>query len=208
MLAPFLPLLMQIGPAPSPLVLPDLPIPRARPAENAPGAAAAPLSAAASEAIAGNQAVVAGDYPRALALFRSARAKAAGLPGGAQLGAGIALDEARALVALDRAAEALPLLAEARAVLAGDVEAWTVSALAARRAGDLAQAQAFIEKAVERAPGNAAAGLEAGLIAYYAGRPDAARTSWESVRTTSPDSPEAVAATRYLAALTEEEAAR
>lgn len=149
-------------------------------------------------ALAGNSALAAGDPVGALALLDAARNDAAGA--GALAGE-IAADRARALVALDRLAEAALALGEARAANPGDGYAWLLSATLSRRQGDLASAQAQIEKAAELAPRDPAVGLEAGVIAALGGNEDAARRSFQSVIALAPESEPAKVAETYLAQL-------
>lgn len=150
--------------------------------------------------MAGNAALAKGDAEAALGILDSAGAdaKAAGDSG---LAGDVAIDRARALVALDREAEAQAALAEARAALPGSAEAWLLSATLSRRLGDIAAAQQQIERAAELLPIDADIGLEAGRIAYVAGREEAARKSWQSVVDAAPDSAAAATARSYLAQL-------
>lgn len=149
-------------------------------------------------ALAGNSALVAGDAAKALALLDAARGEAGGT--GALAGE-IAGDRARALVALNRPAEAALALGEARAANPGDAQAWLLSATLSRRQGELAAAQAQIEKAATLAPRDPAIGLEAGVIAALGGNDAAARKSFESVLTLAPESEQAAQARAYLAQL-------
>ncbi|HEU4820927.1 MAG TPA: tetratricopeptide repeat protein [Qipengyuania sp.] len=146
-------------------------------------------------ALAGNAALAAGDAAKALALLDAARGEAAESGG---MAAEIALDRARALVALNRPAEAMLALGEARAANPGDAQAWLLSAALSRRQGDLVSAQAQIEKAATLAPRDPAVGLEAGVIAALAGNDGAARQSFESVIALAPESEQAAAAKSYL----------
>lgn len=149
-------------------------------------------------ALAGNAALAAGDAEGALGAFDQATADAAGQP---RLAGEIALDSARALVALGNEAEAAEALAAAREALPSDPQVWLLSATLSRRLGDLAAAQAQIVRAAELDPRSRAVGLEAGVIAVLAGQDEAARKSWQSVVDASPDSPEAEIARGYLAQL-------
>jgi cytochrome c-type biogenesis protein CcmH/NrfG len=108
---------------------------------------------------------------------------------------------ARALVSLDRAAEAQSALAEARRLAPGDAEVFLLSATLARRGQDLKAAQGFIETAALLDPVDPRIGLEAGVIAVLGGRDDAARKSWQSVIAAAPDSAPARSARAYLAQL-------
>ncbi len=151
-------------------------------------------------AMAGNAALAADAPDRALAALDPARAEVKGLASPA-LEARIALDRARALVALKRDAEAQDALADARNAAPASAEAWLLSATLSRRRGNLAEAQARIERAAALLPIDPAIGLEAGVIAVLASRDDAARRSWQSVLTAAPDSAEAATARTYLAQL-------
>ncbi|RDC61259.1 hypothetical protein HME9302_02480 [Alteripontixanthobacter maritimus] len=142
--------------------------------------------------LAGNAALANGDAATALADFGP---YAFGLP----LAGDIALDSARALVALGRLDEAASALAFAREAKAGDAAPFLYSATLARRLDDLAAAQMHIEQAVTLDPLDPAIGLEAGVIAILQGREDAARKSWQSVLDTAPDGAEAEVAKGYLA---------
>lgn len=148
--------------------------------------------------LAGAAALAAGDATRALALLDRARSDAGADP---RLTSDIAVDRARALVALGRLAEARSSLTEARTANAIDPEAWLLSATLSRRANALDTAQGEIERAAALAPGDPAIGLEAGVIAALAGRDAAARRSFESVITLAPQSAEAAAARGYLTQL-------
>ena len=151
-------------------------------------------------ALAGNAALAGGEGATALAALDPAASEAQAA-GDAALGGEIAIDRARALVALARAAEAEAPLAAARAALPGNAQAWLLSATLSRRLGKLAEAQAQIERAAELLPVEPAIGLEAGIIAVLAGRDEAARKSWASVIAAAPESDAAAAARGYLAQL-------
>lgn len=151
-------------------------------------------------AMAGSAALAAAAPERALAELDAARADCAGLAN-PLLEADIALDRARALVALGRDAEADNALADARNANPRSAEAWLLSATLARRMNRLAEAQSRIERAAELLPVDPAIGLEAGVIAVLAGHDDAARKSWQSVLVAGPDSAEAATAKGYLAQL-------
>lgn len=148
-------------------------------------------------AMAGNAALAAGDTQAALAAFESAhdearRAKAAPLAGS------IALDQARALVALGRIDEAASALAEARGAAPENAQTWLLSATLSRRLGKLAEAQGQIERAAVLAPADPEVGLEAGVIAVLGGFSEAARRSWQSVVAAAPSSEAAKTARGYL----------
>ena len=151
-------------------------------------------------AMAGNAALAAAAPDRALTTLDAARAEVKGLASPA-LEARIALDRARALVALKRDAEAQDALADARTAAPANAEAWLLSATLSRRLGNLAEAQARIERAAALLPVDPAIGLEAGVIAVLTGRDEAARKSWQSVLAAAPDSPEAATAKTYIAQL-------
>lgn len=149
-------------------------------------------------ALAGNAALAAGDAEAALGAFDRATADAGGR---GVLAGEIALDSARALVALGDEEGAATALGAARAALPLDPQAWLLSATLSRRTGDLAAAQTQIEKAADLDPRDTAIGLEAGVIAALGGREEAARKSWLSVIEASPASAEAEQARAYLAQL-------
>lgn len=115
----------------------------------------------------------------------------------------IAADRARALVGLGRTADAASALEIARRDAPQLPSAWLLSATLARRTGDLAAAQGFIETAAALAPADPVIGLEAGVIAVLAGRDDAAHASWQSVIAAAPDTAEAEQAKAYLKQLEE-----
>jgi tetratricopeptide (TPR) repeat protein len=155
-------------------------------------------------AMAGNAALAGGDAAAAVDLLlqaeRDARAAQA-----ASLEAIAATDRARALVRLNRGDEALAALDSAAALAPDAAEVWLLKATLLRRLDRLAEAQTAIERAVTLAPGAEGVGpqvaLEAGVIAVLAGRDEAARKSWQSVRDLAPGSAEAATATDYLAQL-------
>lgn len=149
-------------------------------------------------AMAGNAALARGDATAALAALDAAQTDAAG--DGALTG-GIAIDRARALVALKRNDEAESALAEARGASPDNAQAWLLSATLSRRMNKLAEAQAQIEKAAALLPIDPEIGLEAGVIAVLAGHDAAARKSWQSVVAAAPDSDAAATAKGYLAQL-------
>ena len=151
-------------------------------------------------AMAGNAAMAGAKPDSALAALDTAEADAKALSAMPML-ADIAIDRARALVALHREAEAEAALAAARTAGPTNPEAWLLSATLARRQGKLADAQAQIEKAADLLPIDTEIGLEAGVIAALAGHEAAARKSWESVIKAAPDSASARIAKDYLAQL-------
>jgi tetratricopeptide (TPR) repeat protein len=150
--------------------------------------------------MAGNAALADSAPEQALAVLDTAHADALGARNSSLAGE-IAVDRARALVALKHEDEAAAALAEARAANPGDAEAWLLSATLSRRQGKLGEAQTQIEKAGQLQRTDPAIGLEAGVIAVLSGRETAARQSWESVIATAPDSPEATQAKAYVAQL-------
>ena len=147
--------------------------------------------------MAANAALATGSASRALGLLDTAHgeAKAAG---DTRLAAEVAIDRARALVALKRDGEAATALAEARAGSPTTATAWLLSATLLRRQGKLGEAQAMIEKAATLAPLDADVGLEAGVIAVLGRRDDAARRSWQSVISAAPGTEQARTAQQYL----------
>ncbi len=157
-------------------------------------------------AMAGNAALAGGDPARALDLLSGARSEAAAAAS-ADLEAIAAIDEARALVALQRPEEALAALDAAIRLTPQASEGWLLKATLLRRLDRLAEAQTAIETAAGLAPLDIAIGLEAGVIAVLGGREDAARASWQSVIDTQPDSLAAQTAREYLAQLAPEQPA-
>lgn len=151
-------------------------------------------------AMAGNAALADGKPGDALSILAPAAADARQTED-KELLASIALDRARALVALNQPDEAGNALAEARAADPANAQAWLLSATLSRRQNKLIEAQTQIEQAATLAPQDADVGLEAGVIAVLAGRNEAARRSWNSVVATSPDSPQAATAKGYIAQL-------
>ena len=117
------------------------------------------------------------------------------------LTAGLNTDLARALVAANRAPDAVAALAAARDADPSNAQAWLLSATLARRLERLGEAQRHIEYAATLAPRDPAVGLEAGVIAAMAGRAEQARASFNSVIAVAPDSVEADRARTYLSRL-------
>ena len=138
-----------------------------------------------------------GDPARAEAFFAAAAAEAQN-SGDARLAGDIAIDRARAQVALKQNGAAEAGLAAARLGSPDNPEGWLLSATLARRQGQLAEAQRFIEHAAVLAPRDPAVGLEAGVIAVLSGREEAARRSWQSVIAVAPGTPWATTAQGYL----------
>ena len=151
-------------------------------------------------AMAGNAALAQGAFEQALSTLDLARSDAASADD-LRLTGEIAIDRARALVALKREAEAEKALVEARTSTADNPLAWLLSATLSRRQGKLAAAQAQIATAADLAPRDAEIGLEAGVIAMLAGNEAAARRSWQSAIDTAPSSEAAATARSYLAQL-------
>ncbi len=148
-------------------------------------------------AMAGNAALAQDEPERALVALDAA-AVVAKAQVDTELAGDIALDRARALVALKRDGEAATALDEARSAAPGNAAAWLLSATLSRRMAKLAEAQRQIEQAAVLAPLDAEVGLEAGVIAMLAGREDAARRSWQSVVAASPTSDAGIRAKAYL----------
>ncbi len=148
-------------------------------------------------AMAGNAAFAGGDAATALAQFDVA-APLAEAAGDTKLAAGMQIDRARMLVALNRRDEAVTALANARAADPANVQAWLLSATLSRRLERLGEAQQQIQYAATLDPRDPAIGLEAGVIAAMAGRDADARRSFTSVIDVAPDSAEAASARKYL----------
>lgn len=149
-------------------------------------------------AMAGNAALAGGNPTGALPLLEAAQADAESAAS-APLQVIAAMDRARALVALDRAEEALEPLDTATTLAPLQSEGWLLKATLLRRLERLGDAQAAIEEAVALSPQDSAIGLEAGVIAILGGREDAARASWQSVIDVQPASLAAETARGYLA---------
>lgn len=163
---------------------------------------AAQLTRAQLGAMAGNAALAADNPAGALAILERAQGDA-DAAGNDVLKGEVALDRARALVALQRTQDAGNALTMARLAVPDNAQAWLLSATLSRRNGDLANAQQQIETAARLAPTDAEIGLEAGVIAVLSGRDDAARKSWNSVLELAPDTPFAETAKNYLTQLGE-----
>lgn len=147
--------------------------------------------------MAANAALAAGAADRALGLLDTAQGEAKAAAD-SRLSAEIAIDRARALVALKRDGEAAAALAEARTAAPDNAAAWLLSATLQRRQSKLGEAQAMIEKAAALAPLDPDIGLEAGVIAVLGGRDAAARRSWRSVIAAASGSDQARTAQQYL----------
>lgn len=107
-------------------------------------------------------------------------------------------DRARALVALNRNADAMAALAKSHELAPQNAEGWLLSATLYRRDKNLAAAQHDIEEAARLSPRDPAVGVEAGVIAMLGNREEAAKQSWQSVVAMSPASDEARVARGYL----------
>lgn len=111
------------------------------------------------------------------------------------------VDRARALVSLDRAADAEKSLNSARQLSPENGTAWLLSATLARRLGKLPDALSYIQTTASLLPRDAAVALEAGNIAIAAGDEGAARKQWEQTIAIAPTSRQANSAQAQLAAL-------
>lgn len=152
--------------------------------------------------MAGNAALEGGDAVRSEASLRRAKQDALAAAS-APLQAIAATDLARALVALERPDEALFELESATMLAPENAESWLLRATLLRRLERLEDAQTAIERAGELAPLDQQVGLEAGIIALFAGRRDAALASWQSVIDLDPASDHAATARNYLAQVSE-----
>ena len=157
----------------------------------------APAYQARLAAMAGNAAMA--QAKPAIAEIAFARAaRFAAQAGDTTLSGSVAVDRARALVALGRKEEAATALAQARADDPASARAWLLSATLSRRLERLGEAREQIAQAALLSPQNPAVGLEAGVIAALGGREDEARLSFESVVAIAPQSDEADRARAYL----------
>ncbi|MEH6792219.1 tetratricopeptide repeat protein [Parasphingorhabdus sp.] len=147
---------------------------------------------------AGNAALAKGDAD--LALTYLAAALALDSPDGLLKGE-VHLDQARALVSLERYDEAKAEFAAVHQLVPEDPLGWLLSATLARRMGDLERAKADIAAAAKLVATDPAIALEAGNIAYEAGDMANAKANWEQAVKFDPDSASAKAASRYLAQL-------
>lgn len=148
--------------------------------------------------MAGNAALASGTPMRAEPILRRAKLDAQGAAS-APLQAIAATDLARALVTMGQSDAALTELDLATSLQPDDAESWLLKATLLRRLERLEEAQIAIERAGELAPLDPMVGLEAGIIALFSDREDAARASWQSVIDLQPDSPAARTAQNYLA---------
>lgn len=151
-------------------------------------------------AMAGNSVLAAGAADRALPLLDIAHTDAKVVED-THLAGDIAIDRARALVALKRDGDAVIALSEARTASPDNAYGWLLSATLSRRLNQLPLAQSQIETAAQLTPGDPETGLEAGVIAVLSGRATAAAKSWQSVIAAAPNSPSADTARTYLAQL-------
>ncbi|WP_299196046.1 tetratricopeptide repeat protein [uncultured Erythrobacter sp.] len=148
--------------------------------------------------MAGNAALASANLPRADAILRRAKSDAQSAAS-APLQAIAATDLARVLVALEQADAALAELDLATSLQPDNAESWLLKATLLRRLERLEEAQPAIERASELSPSDPLVGLEAGIIALFSGREEAARASWQSVIDLDPDGPAAQIAQNYLA---------
>ena len=148
-------------------------------------------------AMAGNAYLNAGEPAFALDALDIAQRDAA-LAGFPALGGEVALDRARALVALGETAKASDALTEARRLIPLSPRAWLLSATLARRLEALPEATDFIAQAKTLDPTNPEILLEAGLIAVLSGDDAAARTHWEALLASPVPGPQAAIARDYL----------
>lgn len=111
------------------------------------------------------------------------------------------VDRARALVALNRPADAEAALTTARKLSPENGTAWLLSATLARRMNKLSDALSYIQTTAALLPRDAAVALEAGNIAIAAGDEGAARKQWEQSIAIALNSRQAATATAQLAAL-------
>ena len=149
----------------------------------------------------GNAALASGDAAAALSALDKALLFSALYAAKTQDVGLLRLDRARALVALNKLADAQSELEKAQALAPQDPLVWLLSATLARRNGDYLRAQSDLDVAAKLAPRDPAVALEAGNIAIKRGRVEAARKSWQSAVDIAPDSAEGRAAKSYLAQL-------
>jgi len=148
-------------------------------------------------AMAGNAAQASGDLLRAEQILRRAKRDAQSAAS-AGMQAVIAADLARVLVAMQQPDNGLAELEYATQMQPDNAESWLLKATLLRRLDRLDQAQLAIERTGELDPLNPQVGLEAGIIALFTGRENAARSSWQSVIDLQPDSASAATARGYL----------
>ena len=147
---------------------------------------------------AGNAAIADNKPAEALAALDKALASPA--PANAER-ADIEVDRARALVALDRADDAVKALVSARQLGPENGTAWLLSATLARRMNKLPDALGYIQTAASILPRDPSVALEAGNIAIAAGDQAVARKQWEQTIAIAPTSRQANSAQAQLAAL-------
>ncbi len=111
------------------------------------------------------------------------------------------VDRARALVALNRTADAEKSLTTSRQLSPENGTAWLLSATLARRLNKLPDALIYIQTSAALLPRDPAVALEAGNIAIAAGDETAARKQWEQVIAIAPTSRQANSAQAQLVAL-------
>ena len=150
----------------------------------------------------GNAWLAAGEPTRAALAFDAALAMA-GITD--EMQGEIHLDRARALVALGNDAAARQSVDRALQLVAADPFAWYLSAALARRANDLARAQADSARALERAPDNPDIVLLAGTLAGQAGNRAEAERRYRQVAEQAPDTEAGRQARESLATLREVE---
>lgn len=145
---------------------------------------------------AGNAWLAAGEFTKAQAALNAALAT--GRLAGMSLGEAH-LDRARAGVALGDNAGARRDLDAAIVHAADDPLAWLLSAVLARRMGDLRTARLHIDGALRRAEDDASVQLEAGNIAALEGNAAKAREAWTRASTLAPGTEQGIAARAALA---------
>lgn len=153
---------------------------------------------------AGNAKLAGGDPAGALTIFDTALRSRHLTP---ELRGEVHLDRARALVALDRLADARGDFDQAIALVPADPMVWYLSAALARRQRDPARARTDIARAREIARDNPDILLLAGTIAGEAGDMEEAERLYRQVADRFPNSDSARAARASLATLREVEVA-
>lgn len=145
---------------------------------------------------AGNAWIAAGTFDKAIAALNAALTT--GRLTGMALGEAH-LDRARVNVALGDNESARRDLNTALVHAADDPLAWLLSAVLARRMGDLRLARLHIDGAIRRSADDASVQLEAGNIAALEGNGDKAREAWTRTTVLAPGSEQAIAARAALA---------
>jgi tetratricopeptide (TPR) repeat protein len=148
---------------------------------------------------AGNAAMLAGDAKGAIPYFNSA-VVAAGEFAPVRT-ANLLIDRARAQVELANLSAARTDLDRATSLAPNEPDGWLLSAALARRQNDTARATADIARAASLAPSDPDIQFEQGAIRATAGDLPAARTLWESLVKSAPQSDAAALARKALAAL-------